>query len=296
MHQSETISADEYHEVLRGIFAMLLKGFAIHAARCTAPPAPRESRIKALLDGFREVRERAESTARANAVADYQAFGILLTGYSDAAEVHRRKQEEHADDFNLLAVMRLTGKEIRHSMVLAWLLDHDMRKLGTHAQGTLGFRLFLKQFGLPAHYANCKYWVSREERGQDSIIDIEVGSRGRFLIHIENKIWASEGADQTDREWADLQRRAKELGIDASADIASIHAMFLTPRGTKPANGNFVSISWGRVIPVFEAFANQAKPTDVKLFAAHYARALRRFIVTQDFGEEEHGEGTDERG
>ena len=257
---------------------------------------PRESRIKTLLDGFRVVRERAESTANAVAVVNHQAFRILLAGYSDAVEAYRQKQEEHADDFNLLAVMRLTGKEIRHSMVLAWLLDHDMRKLGTHAQGTLGFRLFLKQFGLPAHYANCKYWVSREERGQDSIIDIEVGSRGRFLIHIENKIWASEGADQTDREWADLQRRAKELGIDARADSAPVHAMFLTPHGTKAANRNFVSISWGRVIRVLEAFANQAKPTDVKLFASHYARALRRFIVTQDFGEEEHGEGTDERG
>jgi hypothetical protein len=84
--------------------------------------------------------------------------------------------------------------------------------------------------------------------------------------------------------------------MDASADSAPVHAMFLTRYGTKPANRNFVSISWGRVIRVLEAFADQAKPTEVKLFAAHYARALRRFIVTQDFREEEHGEGTDERG
>ena len=40
MQQSQTVSADEYHEIVRGIFAMLLKGFAIHAARCAAPPAP----------------------------------------------------------------------------------------------------------------------------------------------------------------------------------------------------------------------------------------------------------------
>jgi len=40
----------------------------------------------------------------------------------------------------------------------------------------------VKQFGLPAHYANCKYWVSREERGQDSIIDTRPLGRCRKEI------------------------------------------------------------------------------------------------------------------
>ena len=124
-----------------------------------------------------------------------------------------------------------------------------------------------------------------------------MASRGRFLVHIENKIWASEGADQTDREWADLQRRAKELGIDASADNAPVHAIFFDPaRHQTHQYETLLAFPWGRVIRVLEAFASQAKPSDVKLFASHYARALRRFIVTQDFGEQEHGEGTDERG
>ena len=101
-------------------------------------PHPREFRIKTLLDGFREVRERVEATESANAVAEHQVFRILLTGYGDAVEAHRQKQEEHADDFNLLAVMRLTGNEIRHSMVLAWLLDHDIQKLGTHYARDVG--------------------------------------------------------------------------------------------------------------------------------------------------------------
>ena len=101
MDQSQAASADEYRQVMRGIFAMLLKGFATHAARCAAPPDPRETRIKTLLAGFREVRERAESTARANAVADHQVLRILLAGCSDAVEAHRHKHEEDADDFNL---------------------------------------------------------------------------------------------------------------------------------------------------------------------------------------------------
>jgi hypothetical protein len=211
-----------------------------------------------------------------------------MDGYNEALELFRCQQEQVADDFNLLDVMRLTGKEIRHSMVLAWLLDHDLRRLGTHAQGNLGFRLFLSRFGLPIDYADCRYWVRREVAGDESIVDIEVACRGRFLIHIENKIWSGEGTDQTDREWSDLQRRAAGLNVGAS----DIHALFLTPRGSRAANPNFRVISWGQVVRVLEAFRDQAKPPDVKLFTAHYARALKRFIVLHDISEEDNGERT----
>jgi hypothetical protein len=169
-----------------------------------------------------------------------------------------------------------------------------MRKLGTHAQGNLGFRLFLsefKDFHLSLAYAECKYWVRREVAGDESIVDIEVACRGRFLIHIENKIWSCEGTDQTDREWSDLQRRAAGLNVSAP----DIHALYLTPHGTEPANPNFRAIPWGRIVRVLERFAEQAKPPDVKLFAAHYARALRRFIVIQDISEKDDAESTLER-
>jgi len=30
--------------------------------------------------------------------------------------------------------------------------------------------------------------------------DIEIAARGKFIVHIENKIWSEEGEDQTHRE------------------------------------------------------------------------------------------------
>ena len=212
----------------------------------------------------------------------------LLDGYRKAEERCREQQQQCADDFNLLAVMQLTGKEVRHSMVLAWVLDHDLRRLGTHAQGKLGFRLFLEEFGLPLRYADCNYRVCREVAGDESVVDIEVACRNQFLIHIENKIWSGEGSDQTDREWSDLQRRATGLGLNLDLSDTPVHALFLTPDGTKPSNANFRPISWGRVARVFEKFADQAKPQDVRLFARHYARILRRFIASDDRSEGEY--------
>ena len=257
---------------MRDRFAQLLHDFSMHAARSDVSFTALKTQISTLLKQFGEHRDRAIALERAQAAYDREHICALLVGYNETVERYRRQQEEVADDFNLLDVMQLTGKEIRHSMVLAWLLDHDLRKLGTHAQGDLGFRLFLHEFRLPIDYADCKYRVGREVAGDESIVDIEVACRDRFLIHIENKIWSPEGTDQTDREWSDLQRRAAALNVSAP----HVHGLFLTPHGMKPAKANFQAISWGGVVRVLEAFADRAKPLDVKLFTAHYGRALRR--------------------
>lgn len=242
--------------------------------------------IRALLDAFVQRRKRVDTAEKARACNDRKRIDDLMNVFQQAGEMDRRNQIERADDFNLLEVMQLTGNEIRHSMVLAWLLDRDLRKLGTHAQGSVGFRLFLEEFDLPLSYAGCNYWVRREVAGEKSIVDIEVGCLNQFLIHIENKIWSCEGTDQTDREWSDLQRRAAELGVSAR----NVHALFLTPNGTKPKNDRFHPISWGRVVRVLEKFAERAKPVDVQFFARHYAQALRRFVVTQDTIEDDNAE------
>ena len=147
---------------LRERFALLLDEFSTLASSGQLSHDPREYRIRALLERFDEVRERADAAARAQAATDEKRMDALLDGYRKAEERCREQQEQCADDFNLLDVMRLTGKEIRHSMVLAWVLDHDLRRLGTHAQGKLGFRLFLEEFGLPLRYADCNYRVRRE--------------------------------------------------------------------------------------------------------------------------------------
>src|SRR5262249_43447143 len=227
----------------------LLNAFSVLAARDPISLGANTDQIRALLNRFVELRKVADASERTHAADAHECIRDLLSGYNETVECYRYQQEQVADDFNLLDVMRLTGKEIRHSMVLAWLLDHDMRKLGTHAQGNLGFRLFLREFielGLPIDYADCKYWVRREVVGDESIVDIEVACRGRFIIHIENKIWSGEGTDQTDREWSDLQRRAADVKVGASG----VHALFLTPHGMKPANSKFRPISWRRVAQV----------------------------------------------
>jgi len=231
--------------------------------------------FRMLLDGFCKAEAQATKTDAAEANQELRAFRAFFPGYDEALERWRKQQEDKADDFNLLAVMNLTGKELLHSRILAWLLDWDMTSLGTHAQGSLGFRFFLEEFGLPVKYAEGTYRVRREERGDESRIDVEVAERRKFVIHIENKIGAGEGDDQTNREWRDLQERAESL------DCTEYHALYLTPNGMKPSNANFHPISWRQVATVLDRFAAEVKPKDVSLFAQHYAKVLRTHIIPE---------------
>jgi len=239
-----------------------------------------------ILDEFMPVYERSVEADAQRAAKELVQIRAVLDGYEAAIEQWQKRQVDTADEFNLLEVLGLIHKEGRHSMMLAWLLDRDIMHYGTHAQGCLGFRLFLEELKLPVEYAGTRYCVSREVSGEESRVDIEIAARGRFLIHIENKIWSGEGSNQTRREWSDMQRRAEALDIPAIAGKVRIHGLFLTPEGVSARTPNFQAVSWRQVARVLDRFAVEARPPDVKLFASHYARTLRRFIIEETQEEE----------
>ncbi len=226
------------------------------------------SKLKSLLDEF--TAKQADVDLIPNPI-----FQRLLTGLKQNLLTLRKSQEKSANDFNLLDTLQISGDEVKHSMMLTWLLDHRIEQAGTHAQGNLGFQFFLKEIGLNENYAKTNYWVMREVCGEESRVDVEIAARGEFIIHIENKIYSEEGNDQTAREWRDLQRRAHELGVGQG----KMHGIFLTLRGEKPINQNFSALSWKQVANVLDNFAKHAKAPHVSLFATHYVRALRQMMV-----------------
>jgi hypothetical protein len=286
----------EESQLMAHIYALLVKGHSNLRARAAAKEITMAARYRDLIQGFGTISRQVELTEHGRALKDRSLFAELLDGHENAMAAHRETQRGRADDFNLFDVLQLTFNEVRHSMALAWLLDHNLRKWGTHAQGTLGFKLLLKELkeeiDLPEACSDLRYTVSREVAGDNSRIDVEVACRGHFLIHIENKIWSREGDDQTPREWQDLLRRAAELGIDTGSPSPGIYALFLTPHGTAPMSPNFKALKWNRIARVFEEFAELASPRDVRLFAAHFARALRRFVLPNALTRwDDYGEG-----
>src|SRR5258707_4533571 len=151
-------------------------------------------RFERLIAGHAELHAKEMSRTKT-------AIEGILPGFLAARKQWAEAQKQSADDFNLFEVLAVEGDEVRHSKILAWLLDHRIER-GTHAQGNLGLKLFLQELdkelqedhvGKVAAYANEEnYWVHAELSGDESRVDIEIGARGKFLIHLENKIHAAE--------------------------------------------------------------------------------------------------------
>jgi len=277
------------HRLLTTLFQELIHGF--NSRYCLLSEHSSHARsvlYHNLIQGFSQPYARCKAQESQEAHANLHSMQTLVVEYTSAIEEWRQHQEGLADDFNILQVLNLAGNEVRHSMALAWLLCHDFARSGTHAQGRLGFKLFLAELGLPSEYADKSYWVRREGTHEEARVDIEIAARGSFLIYIENKIFSGEGTDQTGREWRDAVKRAKDLGVPSSA----VHAMFLTLNKQAPQHSKFRCITWGQMARVFDAFAAKAKPPDVKLFCAHYAKTLRMIIPNEShLKEKENVEG-----
>jgi hypothetical protein len=243
-----------------------------------------------LLEGYRASLDRFAKVKAEEAQESLPILRNLLDNFQEPHRAWAERQRSSADDFNLLETMGVHCKEVCHSRILAWLLDWRIDEYGTHAQRELGFRLFLQNLekrldpgsrhNVIAYAHDPSYWVRCEVPGRKSKIDVEIAAFGRFIIHIENKIQSPEGENETNREWEDLLERAKELEVPPE----NIHGIFLTLDGRRPkklANNGFRPVGWARVARVIEEFAEQAEPDIVKLFARHYAAAVRKLAASK---------------
>ncbi|HLX60756.1 MAG TPA: PD-(D/E)XK nuclease family protein [Planctomycetota bacterium] len=191
----------------------------------------------------------------------------------------RDQKRQTGVGFNVFDVFGLATNELAYSNLLAWLLRCDYRYPGSHCQGAIGLRAFLKILGLPESFSsNEDYEVRREVSYDNARVDIQIWSRNRFLIGIESKIEAIERQRQTHDEWDGMLARASQLNI-AEGDT---YGYFITRSGVLPESKNFRPLTWGTVSMAFEIFAEEAGPPEIRLFARHCAQALAGLSNTGD--------------
>ena len=139
---------------------------------------------------------------------------------------------------NILKVLNLGHDEMRHSRMLAWMLDpHE-----THAQGTLFIKGFLSAIKLNDRID--EYIPEEREngaRGEDievfrerpGRIDLAVIANELFAIFVENKVRAGEQQDQLERHWDTLNEYAER---EWQIPPTNRHLVFLTPTGRAPSS------------------------------------------------------------
>lgn len=260
----------------------LLQGFL--KLQVTADPSS-VVRLRQFLSQFTLAQQNTNRADYADAQSQAVFLGKMLKGFAAADERWCQTEKTTATVFNVLEALGVSGRELLHSKMLGWLLSRNIRDPGSHAQGSLGFGLFLKKLNLPLNWAETHYSVRREVQGHKSRIDIEIACPTVFLIHIENKVWAGLGENQLDREADDLNCRAEQLRVKPNARVG----IFLTPTGKTSNHKMFHPLSWSDVSSIFERFAEPeyAQAPMVRLFAAHYAEAIRMSIAGYNYKQEE---------
>lgn len=234
-----------------------------------------EQRISDLTREITALRKRA-------LISKEQLTHSILAQLEAASSKRQRRESSESPNLNCWEVLGLQYSELDHSRVLAWLLDRRQ----SHAQGATFFRELLRLtqgvVPLPLGCADEPYRVGTEVSHARSRIDIEIIGP-TFLMHIESKVNAQEGEDQTCRERDDLKAKAISRGID----LERAWGLYLSAEGAPCTDQEkFRPISWMTVVAAVDsatAAIVDAHPRNVHLpwVLRGYAEVVRLYVVRE---------------
>ena len=186
--------------------------------------------------------------------------------------------ETYLNRFNLIKTMRMEGMEIRHSAILAWLLDPRE----THGLGDKFLRAFLCEAmrGQSALGGPNALEISQadlrdaEVRREWENIDIFVLlPRLNWAFVIENKYHSTQAVGQL----ATYARRVRSI-FEPQEGALKVRGVFLTLHGEEPHDNCYAPIQYSAVCEILEnLMETQAEMVgnDVSVFLRHYLEIIR---------------------
>ena len=187
------------------------------------------------------------------------------------------KLSQWSGHFNLFDVLKVSKTEIRHSNILAWLLDPSenhglgdavlrrmIQRLVNRSPQINDFRLLLKDFRDVS--------VLREWEHIDLLV---ISHKEKFLLCIENKIFSGEGDGQLPRYHKTIQSKY--------GDYQKIF-VYLTPDGLEPKKETDREIwqvfDYNELLNVIrKAREEHTLSQEASMFIKQYEEAVRRYIV-----------------
>lgn len=174
-----------------------------------------------------------------------------------------------SDSINVLSLCRVGDDEVRHSSILAWLLNMS----GSHGAGNRFFEAFLMVCQIDPQPFNLPYRVRTEYGRAEAIIDIVVYRRNSFVLYLEHKVSATEGTDQLNREHRDLHLFGNALKVPSGNRFA----VFLTPDGRWPVSGNrddWRLLSHHNLANAFETVVNEMPEGKARWFVSDWLKTI----------------------
>lgn len=188
---------------------------------------------------------------------------------------------EWSEKFNLFDMLKISKTEIRHSNMLAWLLDSK----GNHGLGDGVLRLFVREL-IQQEQAP----LTQEEKFDALLMSLDdfailrehqhtdilaVSQKENFLICIENKIFSKEHDSQLPRYYDEIKKAYPSY---------TCLFVYLTPNKDLPSEKEdqrfWQSIGYDEVIKIINA-AKEGKnlAPDVDMVIRHYIESVERYVM-----------------
>lgn len=200
-----------------------------------------------------------------------------LTALRDSGDLERLAAR--VGQFNLFEAVGMVRQEVRHSYLLAHLLNPRE----SHGLGDSFLRRFLRLLGNamgeslvaasvpdPERLSLDRAVVHREWEFVDVLVEVEAE---RLLVLVENKVDSAEHSDQLNRYVQKVRERYPGW---------QVLPVFLSPGGTRPSMDEFIAVDYGLVCAVLDevlAEVSNIQP-DVRMVLEHYRQMLRRHIMS----------------
>jgi hypothetical protein len=176
--------------------------------------------------------------------ADYEALNELIVNCADFERL-----EALLGGFNLFQVLKFEHGEIRHSNVLAWILDPQE----SHGLGALFLKKWLMraihesagEADVPVSAVDIDGWqlvsveVRREWRNIDLLLILVFASGRQWVVCIENKILSTQHGNQ-------LQRYRRIVETEFAAAERRLY-LFLTKGEEEPEDPAYIKASYTQV-------------------------------------------------
>lgn len=189
------------------------------------------------------------------------------------------KLESFADRQNIFKILSIEGMEIRHSNFLAWLLD----PAANHHLGETFLKKFLFQYAEKSDNAKVDVFDIDRMDFDDALVyrelhhmDIIVESRkSNFILVIENKIYSSEGNNQTKKYRKVIEENYESIG--------NKFFVYLTLDNTEAEDSQWVSMCYSDLIPLIESVSVRM-PSDSpgRLFVENYVEVLKEMAGNEE--------------
>ena len=220
------------------------------------------------------------NTQTENYLLDLKNFLLAITADEDIFNL-----ESETKNLNILEIFKISNYEIRHSNILAWLLDANNKEHG------LGDR-FLKRLirKIVTHYVNTKYMdeqkainllladcenftAKREENNKDILI---VSDIDKIVIVIENKVKASEGTDQLYTYFEQITKKSPYKDYNQ-------YFIFLTLNGDEPADDKnkkiWMPLDYDFIMKSLKSILIEFTPIDeVNIIIRHYVQTIEGLL------------------